>query len=572
VPPSSVVLLDRANHFTDEYFSVLTDRRFTVRRVTSLEEALACLAPDRDGPPDALLLNGSGRPVAEAMSDLGRVREADPDLPILVLTLEPNPAVASRARLLGAAGVLAAPWLPRDVVAALERATQIRRRRREEARVRATSLEVKLGRLEAEVRRAADLELANAQLARELTAAREANSRITQMIKAVQSRNVALEARFVQFNAIAELSASLAGDLDGVTIAELTVREAARLLAADGAALCLLDGEARGEALVARFVLGRRRDPAARIRPGEGIQGWVAQTGRPVALADASRDPRVIPADRMGDNSERIACVPLALRGRVLGTLMLNRTGPSGPAFAAQDVELLARLAAHAAVALDHARHAEAVEHGYLAALRGMVRAVEERAPWTCDHSENVAFFSLRLARAIGLDEARQTVIRQAGILHDVGHALISTAITAKADRLTADEWAVMRDHPVLGHRLLEPVGFLRDARAIVLDHHERVDGSGYPNGRSRDSLAVETRIVSIAEAFDYMTRERPYQPGLTVEEAAAELRSHRGTQFDSDLVDSFADLLHRDERGLAGAAAHPSCAGAAEASGGRAA
>ncbi len=568
MPSSSVVLLDRANHFTDEYFSVLTDRRFTVRRVTSLEEALACLAPKRGEPPDALLLNGSGRPTAEAMTDLGRVREADPDLPVLVLTLEPNPAVASRARVLGAAGVLAAPWLPRDVVAALEGATEVRRRRREEARVRATSLEAKLVRLEAEVCRAADLERANAQLARELTAAREANARIVQMIKAVRTRNAALEARLAQLNAIAELSASLTSDLDGATIAELVVREAVRLLAADSAALCLLDGEA----LVTRFVLGLRRAAAARVRPGEGLQGWVAQTGRPVTVADASRDPRVIPADRMGDNGERIACVPLALRGRIVGTLMLNRIGPDRPAFAARDVELLAQLATQAAAALDHARHVEAIERGYLAAMWDMVRAVEAGAPWTCDHSQNVAFFSLRLARAIGLDGARQMVVRQAGLLHDVGHALISTAITAKADRLTADEWTVMRDHPVLGHRLLEPVGFLRDARAIVLDHHERVDGSGYPNARSRDSLAVETRIVSIAEAFDYMTRERPYQPGLTVEEAATELRAHRGTQFDADLVDSFVDLLHRDERGLAGAATHPSRAGVAEVSGERAA
>lgn len=570
MPSSSVVLLDRANHFTDEYFSVLTDRRFIVRRVTSLEEALASLTPGRGGSPDALLLNGSGRPEAEAMADLGRLREADPDLPVLVLTLEPNPSMAARARALGAAGVLAAPWLPRDVVAALARATECRRRR-EESRARAASLEAKIVRLEADAGRASDLEKANARLTRELAAAREASVRVAQMIKAVQARNVTLEARLAELDAVAELSASLAGDLDGATIAELVVREAARLLAADGAALCLLDGEGRGEALVPRFTLGLRPGAGARIRSGEGIQGWVAHTGRPVAVADASRDPRVAPAERVGENGERIACVPLALRGRVLGTLMLNRTGPGRSGFAARDIELLAKLGTQAAAALEHVGHVEAIERSYLAAMRGMVRAIEAGAPWTRDHSENVAFFSLRLARAIGLESARQAVVRQAGLLHDVGHALISTAITAKPDRLTQDEWAVMRDHPVLGHRLLEPVRSLRDARAIVLDHHERVDGSGYPNGRSRDSLAVETRIVSIAEAFDYMTRERPYRAALTVEEAVAELRAHRNTQFDPDLVDSFVDMLHRNEEALADASAtRPAHAGAVQAGGAR--
>lgn len=543
---SSVVLLDRANHFTDEYFSVLTDRRFTVRRVTTLEEALAAIASARGAAPELVLLSASGRPPAETASDLTRLREADEALPIILLTLAPDPALAGRVRALGAAGVLAAPWLPRDVVAAFEQAREARRRWVEVARTRTNSYEVIAARLEAETRRAEDLDRANARLAKDLEAAREANARIGETLKLIQRQKAALDTRLAQLRSVAALSASLAGRTDGHTIAELVVREAVRLLDADGAALRLLD-EATGDALHPRFVLGGGSDHATSLRRGEGIQGWVADTGRPLVVADASRDPRVLPQERVGRNGERIACVPVAARDRVLGTLILNRAGKQAP-FSNTDLEILATLAAQAGIAIAQARHAVAVEQSYLASMHALVRTTEARDPARVDHSDNVAFFSLRLARAIGLDEARQTVLRRAAILHDIGQALISTAISGKRDRLTPTELAVMREHPVLGHQMLEAVEFLGDVRAVVRDHHERFDGAGYPDGRCGENLALETRIVSIAEAFDSMTRERAYGPALSVEAAVAELRTHRRTQFDPDLVDRFVELLHRDD------------------------
>ncbi len=567
---SSVVLLDRANHFTDEYFSVLTDRKFSVRRVTSLEEAEVAIAPARGDSPDLLLLSASGRPPAETAGDLARLREAHPDLPVILLALAPDPTLAARARALGAAGVLAAPWLPRDVMAAFEQAREIRRRRREAARARAGSYEVVTARLEAETRRADDLERANARLAREIEAARGATARIDETLKLIQRQKASLDSRLAQLRAVGALSASLAGRLDGGTIAELVVREAARLLGADGAALRLL-GEGQAESLRPRFVLGAGPKPAADIRRGQGIQGWVAETGRPLVVPDASRDPRVLPEERVGRNGERIACVPVAVRDRVLGTLILNRAGKQA-AFSSGDLEILAILAGQAGVALYQARQAAAVEQSYLASMHALVRSTEARDPARVDHSDNVAFFSLRLARAIGLDDARQTVLRRAAVLHDVGHALISTAISGKRDRLTPTELAVMREHPVLGHQMIEPVEFLGEARAVVRDHHERFDGAGYPDGRCGEDLALETRIVSIAEAFDSMTRERAYGPALSVEAAIAELRAHRRTQFDPELVDRFVDLVHRDGTDAAEEAPRAAAASAVPAGGGVAA
>jgi response regulator RpfG family c-di-GMP phosphodiesterase len=545
VQSSSVVLLDRANHFTDAFFSVLTDRRFDVHRVTGLEEALATIDHDRGDPPDLLMLNGSGRSTGDTMSDLARLRDTDPDLPILVLTLAPDPALAARVRALGAAGVLPAPWLPRDLVTALERARDLRRRRREAARARAAAA-VPARRLGAEAGHVADLGRANAELARELATARAAAAQAAEAAKAGEARRAALDARQGQLRAVAELSAALAGGLDASAVLELVVREAARLVAARGGALRLLDETA--VVLGPGFVLGAAgATPRGPVLRGEGLHGWAARTGRPLVVVDASRDARATPDDRLGQGVERIACVPVALRERVLGTLAVHR-GAAGRPFSAADVELLGLLAAQAAVAIEQARQARALEEGYLVSLRALVRGVEARDPSTADHSDNVAFFAVRLARAVGLDEQRQIVVRRGAWLHDLGQAFLPPALLARRDRFSPVERALVRDHPTLGYRVLEPIAFLGDARAVVRDHHERYDGAGYPDGRSGESIPVEARIVAVAEAFDSMTRERGYARALSVEAAAAELRAHARTQFDPDLVDRFVELLHRDE------------------------
>jgi HD-GYP domain-containing protein (c-di-GMP phosphodiesterase class II) len=541
VTASSVVLLDRANHFTDAYFSVLADRRFEVRRVTSLDDALSLLTGRRSVEPDMLLLNGSGRPTPAVMGDLARLRDADPDLPVVVLTLASDPVLSGRVRALGAAGVLAAPWLPRDLVVAHERAVELRRRRREAAPARAAASAVAV-RAEVDTRRTLDLEQANARLAAEVAEARTAATRIETELKIVKARKTALDARQAQLRGVAELSASLVGTRDAATVVELVVREAARLLAADAGALRLVD-EA-GAALRPAFVLGGLTGGGL-VRFGEGVQGWVARTGRPLGVSDTAHDVRVRPADRMGQPRERLACVPITLRGRLLGTLLLARLGSKAP-FSGGDLELLGTLAAQAAVAIGHAREAESLEASYLAGLRDIVRGAERAEPARADHADNVAFFGVRLARAAGLEDAQVTVVRRAAWLHDLGHAFMGPL--RPGARFTAEERRAVLDHPVLGYRVVEPVAFLGEARAVVRDHQERFDGSGYPDGRDGESLAVETRIVSIADAFDAMTRDRGYRAALSVEAAATELRGHAGSQFDPELVERFVELLHRDQ------------------------
>jgi HD-GYP domain-containing protein (c-di-GMP phosphodiesterase class II) len=192
-------------------------------------------------------------------------------------------------------------------------------------------------------------------------------------------------------------------------------------------------------------------------------------------------------------------------------------------------------IAASAASSLDPS--VTAVADGFVAALR-------LHDPQLADHAGVTAGYAERLAIAAGLDAecVARTVI--AARLHDIGKMRISRSILAKPLPLTAAEWHEVRAYPETGADVLRALPALADIAPIVASHRERVDGHGYPAGRSYDDIPVESRIVSIADAFDAMTVQRPYRKARTVNEALEELIAHAGTQFDGELVGTFVKLL----------------------------
>ncbi|MGH2488814.1 MAG: HD-GYP domain-containing protein [Candidatus Limnocylindria bacterium] len=153
-----------------------------------------------------------------------------------------------------------------------------------------------------------------------------------------------------------------------------------------------------------------------------------------------------------------------------------------------------------------------------------------------------VQLLAEELARATGLDPERAADIGWSAMLHDVGKLHVPDRILLKPGPLTADEWAIMRRHPVWGAEILAQGEGFEVARRIARWHHENVDGSGYPDGLRGDRIPLEARIVRIADAFDAMTHQRPYQAARSVEWALEELDRCKDSQFDPDLVALFVD------------------------------
>jgi HD-GYP domain-containing protein (c-di-GMP phosphodiesterase class II) len=176
-----------------------------------------------------------------------------------------------------------------------------------------------------------------------------------------------------------------------------------------------------------------------------------------------------------------------------------------------------------------------------------LLRAQTERDRALGEHASDVAQLAYPLAQRLGLEGDQLQQVRQAAGLHDVGKLSIPDAILEKPGPLTADEWELVRRHPVIGQRILASAPALVDVAEIVRSTHERIDGDGYPDGLAAEEIPLAARIIAVCDAFDAMTSARPYRPALSHEEALHELRRCAGTQFDSDVVTEFlAELQAR--------------------------
>jgi putative nucleotidyltransferase with HDIG domain len=205
----------------------------------------------------------------------------------------------------------------------------------------------------------------------------------------------------------------------------------------------------------------------------------------------------------------------------------------------------LEELAAQRAVELDETL--EEVENSYRATLKALIQALETRDFETLGHSERVVTFSLRLGHEVGLNKEALKNLELGALLHDIGKIGVPDAILRKPAALTEDEWDKMKLHPLHGQRILRNIGFLETARRLVVQHHEKWDGSGYPFGLRGEEIDLGARIFAVVDAFDAMISDRIYRRGRSFEAALEEIQKCAGTHFDPAIVEAFKRVPRED-------------------------
>jgi HD-GYP domain-containing protein (c-di-GMP phosphodiesterase class II) len=179
-----------------------------------------------------------------------------------------------------------------------------------------------------------------------------------------------------------------------------------------------------------------------------------------------------------------------------------------------------------------------------IAAVEAMADIVDKRDPYTAEHSRRVAANSALIATQMGLKHDLIATIRVASRVHDLGKIALPDSILTKAGKLTPGEFALMKAHPQLGCDILSKFPQYRQGRAIVLAHHERIDGGGYPRGLNGDKIPLGAKILAVADALDAMTSSRPYRPAMSLRHAMNELHVGRGTQWSAEVVDAVDQLV----------------------------
>jgi HD domain len=186
-------------------------------------------------------------------------------------------------------------------------------------------------------------------------------------------------------------------------------------------------------------------------------------------------------------------------------------------------------------------------QRAYEATVGALCQAVETKDFYTRGHSDRVSRGSVMIAREIGMRGDRVEAIRYAGMLHDVGKLGVPTRVLQKTGKLTEEEYAAIQLHPMRGLDIVREIGFLDEALAGIMHHHERIDGRGYPMGLAGDEIPEFARVLAVADASDSMTSTRSYRGARPVDEAIAELRKWSGTQFDPAFVDAFVAAIRRE-------------------------
>lgn len=296
--------------------------------------------------------------------------------------------------------------------------------------------------------------------------------------------------------------------------------------------------------LLSRFIdetFERLVDSCAHPAAAGAAPGSVSETalaGGSLLLSDLRADPSL---EWLVGRVRQVLAAPMVRGGQMFGFLFaVDRE--SGE-FDSVDGKLLGSVAGVSAIYVENALLYDDAHGLLMGLLHALTSAVDAKDSYTCGHSERVALIARELAYAAGYDDSEAERVYIAGLLHDVGKIGVPEAVLRKCGKLTDAEFEAMKQHPVIGARILADVRQVQDIIPGVLHHHERFDGSGYPHGLAGHDIPVLGRIICLADALDAMTSNRTYRRGMPVRQAMDELRKNAGTQFDPDLTRILLDI-----------------------------
>lgn len=244
---------------------------------------------------------------------------------------------------------------------------------------------------------------------------------------------------------------------------------------------------------------------------------------------------------------ETLLCAPLVYHDRVSGIMVLSKPEGQKENFSEEDLSLVFNLATQTAVAIENSKLNRDIEKTYFETISALALAVDTKDPFSRGHLDRVAFLASSIGRRLGLDDEDLDTLRDAARLHDLGKIGIPDEILKKEGGLTDEEWVIMRRHPEIGESIIKPVRSLQHLCDLIRHHHEKLDGSGYPDRLKEEEISPLVRILSVADIYDALTTERSYRPKKSKQEAISILRSMKN-QLDQDIIDILLEVLEAKE------------------------
>ena len=237
-----------------------------------------------------------------------------------------------------------------------------------------------------------------------------------------------------------------------------------------------------------------------------------------------------------------LLCLPLSVEGKINHLLILG--WKKVHQFKDDELNQARQIANQLAVALSNSKLLEDMEKLATGTIEALARTVDAKSKWTAGHSERVAVLGGRIAKAMGMSEKEMDTIIRGGLLHDIGKIGISLAILDKPSGLSDKEMTEIRNHPAIGGKILEPIKAYQDILPLILHHHEKYDGSGYPDGLRGEDIDIRARILAVADVWDALVSDRPYREGWIQDRARKMIIDGSGSHFDPRVVEAFLAVV----------------------------
>jgi len=390
-----------------------------------------------------------------------------------------------------------------------------------------------------------EIEYLNINLEERIEEIEEANYKIADLASELEEKNIGLTQAVDRLQALYKMGLAVNATMDLGKLLDLLSQKSVDTMKAQVGYILMLNEKTGNLSIGGAAGISEDFDLELEIplKPG-GVSFWVMNNNQPKLVENVDKEREFSKMSRLGFIRESVLCAPLTDKGKVFGTITIANP-VDGSCFGHSDLELLSTIAAQASIAIRNARLYEAQEATYLNTVQALVSAIEASDAYTRGHSERVTRYSVALAKKLGMEGDPLKQLEQAAILHDIGKIGIDVALLHKKEKLTAADIDVLKLHPSIGVRILEPIHFLGTVREIIEQHHERFDGKGYPNGLSGEEWRLEGKILAVCDTYDAMTSDRPYRKALSHEIAIQEISDHSGAQFDPVVAAAFIEICN---------------------------
>lgn len=296
------------------------------------------------------------------------------------------------------------------------------------------------------------------------------------------------------------------------------------------------------------YAIGLEKDAVENfaLKKNESITGFVAAGKRPLIVNDLESEYYFYKLNKETYLTKSFVSIPLIFQDEIMGVLYVTNKQPDR-LFTSKDIAFLINVSRVAAIAIQNICLREEIQNDYLKTITALASAIDAKDHYTKWHSENVARYSMAIAKEINYPVLHIEALRRAALLHDIGKIGIKDAILLKTDKLTEEEFQQFKSHPEIGEKMIKTLNFLRDVSILIKHHHERFDGLGYPDKIKDDKIELGSKILAVADSFDAMTSDRLYRKALPLHEAIKELQVNKGTQFDPRVVEGFLKVLEQN-------------------------